>query len=234
MLATHSKSNLFTATLGCLLTLLALAVAIPAGGQVSDPASERSIRLAMRTKASAEALAKLDDRQKLAIGDQVSFKIAEDREELKRLVVSDTGEVEIPYIGRHKVTEKTCVQAALEIKGRLEKEFYYCATPVLSVETLTKTRGKVLVSGMVLKADSVDIPVDEGLTVTKAIFKAGGFQEPFANKKEVSLTRKLPDGSKTNMIINVQEILEKGKSEKDIPLQPDDMIYVRRKIFNGF
>ena len=229
------RSNIFCSSrLSVPALLLAVFGLFPSGSRAADASSDkeaRATRLAMRLKVSAEAMAKLDDRQKLAVGDQVSFKIAEDREESKRLVVSDAGEIEVPYIGRHKVNEKTCAQAALEIKLRLEKEYYFCATPLLSID-VARSRGKVLVSGAVNKPDSIDIPPDDQFTVTKAILKAGGFQEPFANKEEVLLSRRLPDGSKTNFLINVQEILEKGRAEKDVPVQADDMIYIRRKRWN--
>src|SRR5262249_34151306 len=58
----------------------------------------------------------LDSEHKLVIGDQVSFRIVEDREDPKKLFIADSGELEIPLIGRVPAEGKTCSQLAGEIK----------------------------------------------------------------------------------------------------------------------
>src|ERR1700684_2059237 len=70
----------------------------------------------------------LDDKHLLEPGDKVSFQILEDRDPAKSLVVADSHEMDVPYIGRVSVAEKTCKQLAKELKGLLEKEYYYRAT----------------------------------------------------------------------------------------------------------
>src|SRR5262245_61517825 len=42
----------------------------------------------------------LDDKFRLGIGDRLSYRIVEDLEEAKPLVVTDSGDVEVPLIGR--------------------------------------------------------------------------------------------------------------------------------------
>ena len=70
----------------------------------------------------------LDDKHKLTIGDRLSFRIVEDEEDPKPLFVTDSGDLEVPYIGRVPAENKTCRQLAAEIKTALEKEYYYQAT----------------------------------------------------------------------------------------------------------
>ena len=84
-----------------------------------------------------------------------------------------------------------------------------------------------------LEQGPIDIAVNEHLSAGKAILRAGGFGD-FANKKKVKVVR--GDGSdgaaKQSFELNMVEILEQGKSEKDILLQPDDFIIVPSRLIN--
>jgi polysaccharide export outer membrane protein len=92
---------------------------------------------------------------------------------------------------------------------------------------MTKSRGKVYLVGPVRAPGPQEIPSDEVLTLSKAILRAGGFGD-FADKKNVKVTRKgeHPGDPDTNYVVNVTEILEKGKRNLDLPLEPGDLIYV--------
>src|SRR5260370_21764534 len=69
-----------------------------------------------------------DDKYKLRIGDRVALQILEDRDAPRNLMVADSGELDVPYIGRVAAANKTCKQLAQECKAELEKEFYYRAS----------------------------------------------------------------------------------------------------------
>jgi polysaccharide export outer membrane protein len=169
----------------------------------------------------------LDDKYKLAIGDRLSFRIVEDEEDPKPLFVTDSGDLEVPYIGRYAALGKTCKGLAQELKTELCKEYYYQATVILAVDLMTKSRGKIYVVGPVHVPGPQDIPSDEVLTLSKAILRAGGFGD-FADKHNVRVTRKSGPGQKGEQIftVNVAQILEKGKTDADMVLEPGDFIYV--------
>jgi len=189
----------------------------------ANPALAAELPAAMRV---------LDDKQKLSSGDRVSFRVQEDRDDPKPLIVTDSGEVEIPYIGRHKAGEKTCLQVAKEVKVLLEKDYYHRATVLISVDALSRTRGKVYLYGQVRAPGAIEIPADEILTVSKVILRVGGFAD-FANKRKVTVTRKGGDG-RSNLVfeIDLVDILERGKTDKDMQVLPDDMIYVPQRLVN--
>jgi len=175
----------------------------------------------------------LDDQYRLSMGDHVSYRVIEDKEEAKSLVVTDSGELEVPYLGRIKAIDKTCKQLAQEVKGALEKDLYFRATVILAVDQLNKKRGSVYVVGQVRTAGAVDIPSDEMLTLSKAILKAGGFAD-FADKKRVRITRQngAGDSPKKPFVVDVSAIFEKGKTETDISLEPGDLIFVPSRAIN--
>lgn len=173
-----------------------------------------------------------DDKYQLRAGDRVAFQILEDRDAPKSLVVADSGELDIPYLGRVAAVEKTCKQLAAELKTRLEKEYYYRATVIMALDVANKFLGRVYVWGQVRNQGALEVAVGEKLTAGKAILRAGGFGD-FANKKRVKVVRGGPqNAARQTFELNLAEILEDGKTEKDIVLQPDDFIIVPSRLVN--
>jgi polysaccharide export outer membrane protein len=188
------------------------------------------------TGTNAAALASmdsLDDKHKLGLGDRVTFRVLEDRDEPKPLQVTDSGELEVPYLGRVAAMDKTCRQLAQEIKTQLEKDLYYSATVIIGVDVLNRNRGKVYIVGQVKTPGAIEIPSDDVFTLSKAVLGAGGFGD-FADKKRVKLTRQSTNKEEEAkvFIVDVSEIWEKGKTDKDVKLQPGDLIFVPAKLVN--
>lgn len=177
------------------------------------------------------AMSALDNTHQLAIGDRLSFRIMEDEDEPKALVVTDSGELEVPYLGRFSAAGKTCRELAFALKNELEKEYYFRATVVVAVDAMTRSRGKVYLVGPVRMPGPLEIPSDEVLTLSKAILRAGGFTD-FADKKNVKVTRRNPggNGADQNYTVNVAEVLEQGRTESDLALRPGDLIYVQERM----
>ena len=61
---------------------------------------------------------------------------------------------------------------------------------------------------------------------------AGGFTD-YADKKQVRLVRATANGvpGKT-FVVNISDVLEKGRTEKDIAVEPEDLIYVPGRAVN--
>jgi polysaccharide export outer membrane protein len=174
-----------------------------------------------------------DDKYKLRVGDKISLQILEDRDAPRGLVVADSGELDVPYVGRVAAAEKTCKQLAEELKARLEKEYYYRATVIIALDVANKFLGRIYVWGQVRNQGPIDLGVNENLTVGKAILRAGGFGD-FANKKRVKVVRGggKEGAAKQNFELNLIDILENGQTERDLVLQPDDFIIVPSRLIN--
>jgi protein involved in polysaccharide export with SLBB domain len=205
----------------------------------TPPASSPAPTVALTTNASIpSSLTSLsgyvpDDKYKLRIGDRVAFQIMEDRDLPKSLMVADSGELDVPYIGRLSAIDKTCKQLAQECKAQLEKEFYYRASVIIALDAANKFLGRIYVWGQVRNQGPIDVAVNENLTAGKAILRAGGFAD-FANKKRVKVVRGASsDGKgKQTFEINMITILEDGHTDEDLPLQPDDFIIVPSRLIN--
>lgn len=205
-----------------------------APAQVAGAASDKPTNPASTASAVAmtTSMEVLNDTVKLGVGDRVSFRVVEDRREPIALFVTDSGEMEIPYIGRVSAAKKTCKQLAHEIRPLLEKEYFYRATVILGLDLIgAKSRGKVYVTGQVRTQGALEIAADEVLTVSKAILRAGGLAD-FANKKKIKLVRKQGTAEPTITIVDLAAILEKGQLQKDPVLEPDDVLIVPERLIN--
>jgi polysaccharide biosynthesis/export protein len=167
----------------------------------------------------------LDSQHTIRPGDKLSFRIDEDREEAKPLVVTDSGEVELPQpFGRFFASGKTCKALAQEIKVALEKDYYKQATVRLGLDAINNVRGKAYVSGQVSKPGPVDIPVDSKLKLSRAILLAGPPLQ-WAKLSAVKVVRQTSQGAQTT-VVDVDAIMNRGRPEKDMFLEPDDWVIV--------
>jgi polysaccharide export outer membrane protein len=219
-----------------LLAASVAAVGAQSSGNTPPPAISTPVTASLATNTPGVLPASLsgyvpDDKYRLRLGDKVSLQILEDRDVPKSLVVADSGELDVPYLGRVHAADRTCKQLAAELKTQLEKEYYYRATVVLALDQANKFLGRVYVWGQVRNQGPIDIAVNENLTAGKAILRAGGFGD-FANKKKVKVVRASAGADKQVFELNMVEILEEGKTEKDLPLVPDDSIIVASRLIN--
>jgi len=180
----------------------------------------------------------LNDDTKLSKRDQISYRVIEERKDPLILSVRDSGEIEVPLLGRYQAAGKTCKQLAVELKPLLEKDYFNKATVIIGIDTINPIPsptppppGKVYLMGQVARQGAIELPMHESLTVSKAILLNGGVAD-FADRHKVKLMRKKADGSTEIIIIDLAEILDKGNTEKDLVLQPGDTINVPEKLIN--
>jgi polysaccharide biosynthesis/export protein len=192
---------------------------------------ERPLRDAGPPAAYSTSMDVLDDERPLRIGDRLSMRVVEDREAPVSLFVTDSGEVEVPLIGRVHAKGLTCKRLAYEIKAPLEREYFYKATVIVALDMAgLKSPGRVYVTGQVHNQGPVDIPPDETFTVSKVIMRAGGFAD-FANKRKVKLIRRKGNSTET-ILVNVDEVVRKGRLDKDPVVEAGDTIIISERLIN--
>lgn len=179
---------------------------------------------AQNTAETVNPMETLDNSYRLQVGDQINYRVVEDRDPSVSLVVMESGEINVPYLGRVQARGLTCRQLAEVVKQRLEQDLYHRATVLVQIDTERTTRGKVYVFGGVARQGTIDLPVDEVVTVSKAILKSGGFANG-ANRGEVRVERNR-DGNRQSRSVDVAAILDGGRSELDLVLEPNDFVVV--------
>ena len=148
------------------------------------------------------------------------------------VLVDSQGSVTLPYMLREPVL---CNGLTLDaFQKKLHKAYQrYIRQPQVTVgfgpydpRTGVSPYGFVTVLGEIVNPGPVNMPPTMDLTVTKALQMAGN-TKPFANKRNVLVTRRAQDGSLTRTEVDIIEIGEKGRIDKDIILKPGDVVFVR-------
>lgn len=174
----------------------------------------------------------LDSTRQLSRGDIVNLRVVEDRDPPVSLQITDSGDLEVPYVGRVRAEGKTPRQLAFDIKALLEQEYYHSATVIVGLDVEgQRSPGLIYVTGMVGSPGPMQLPANENLTVSKAILRAGGFGT-FANQRKVKLTRTQADGTTDTQIVDVKKIIEKGRPDLDVEVLPNDLILVPERLIN--
>jgi polysaccharide export outer membrane protein len=195
-----------------------------------------------RSAAILNSMDVLDDTRPIQSGDVISMRIVEDRKEPIQLRVGVTGEVNAPYVGLVKAIGRTSKQLAMEVKRKLELNYYNSATVIVAIDlesidnpnSRLRTGGYDInfftVYGQVIRQGKYELPTDEDITISQAILRAGGFAQ-FANPTKVKLVRKTRQGNKT-IQINLDQIMQRGNMEYDIYIRENDVIIVDEKKVN--
>lgn len=180
-----------------------------------------------------DASASAANQSLINVGDRLRYQVVEDGDAPVDLIVSNTGMVDLPYHGPITAAGKTLPALLSDIKTALEKELYVTATVRLTVSefhTRAVNRGRVHLTGQVRKIGPLDIDMSERNTLGRTILAAGGLSD-FADERKVRVVRKDPaTGGFKTIVVDLKEVLEKGRIEKDIELQDGDFIIVDEKI----
>lgn len=150
--------------------------------------------------------------------------------------VDQQGRITLPYLLAEPVEcDGLTIQ---ELQDKLTKAYeQYIRQPQVTARfgafdsnTGVSPYGIVNVMGEVTRPGPVNIPATMDLTVTKALMAAGG-TKPFADTKKVRVTRCAEDGTRTTTFVNLVEIGEKGRIDKDMVLKPGDVVFVHETIW---
>jgi len=175
----------------------------------------------------------LNDSTRLKAGDQLSYRVVEEQDaQPDLLTISPTGDVEVPLLGHYPAAGKTCRQLASQLKPLLEKDYFYKATVIVAINSLsTASIGRVYLTGQVHNMGAIDIPPNEVFTVSKAILLDGGMAD-FADERRVRLIHHNADGTSTTTIVDVKAITSGKKGAKDPVVQDGDTINVTQRLIN--
>ena len=146
--------------------------------------------------------------------------------------VDQIGNIILPHLLREPVP---CDGLTLDaVKDKLIKEYsvYYKQPQVMVTFAPFDARsgsvspwGTVTVLGEVANPGPVNVPSTMDLTVTKVLRDAGGMR-PYADKRNIQITRCDKDGKQTKYWVNIDEIGKDGRIDKDMTLCAGDVVWV--------
>ena len=154
--------------------------------------------------------------------DMIRFEMFQEPENRGEYRVSGDGNITLYLLGPVKVSGLTLREAKEKIEDSYRKAASY-VNPQVSLQILSYAERRVYVDGFVGAVGPVLMPMEESLTLIRAITAARGLL-PRASRTNVILIRKTDDGEKT-YVINLKNIQE--GIDPDILLQEGDKIYVQ-------
>ena len=159
--------------------------------------------------------------------DVLSITVHEQADLTTKTRVTADGYITFPLLGKVEVEGSTVQELEIKIKELLEKDYFVNAQVLVFIEAYHPKQ--VSVMGEVEKPGKFDMPDEKDMTLLEAIAMAGGFTEDAAiNKTRIM---RMENGTKKTIRINVKDITEKGQKEKDIVLEPDDIVFVPESFF---
>lgn len=136
--------------------------------------------------------------------------------------ISKEGNITLNFIGQISVEGKTLVELKEYIEKRYRDEGYY-VNPQVTLTVTSYAERRIYVSGYVASPGPVLIPIEEELTLGKAIDAARGVL-PRASRTGVKVTRTTKDGEILTWEVNLKRIQE--GLDPDFPIEEGDRIYV--------
>jgi polysaccharide export outer membrane protein len=175
--------------------------------------------------APAQYLPAPSEKTVVGAGDVFSLQIVTEKDLPAEYQVASDGTVDLPYVHTIAVAGLEPQEIARLVRQKLIDQ-KILTNPTVVVQVKEYRSRVVILLGQVARPGN--FPLTTGLTLVQAISQAGGLSQ-IANDDNVTLTRKLPNGSTTTVTISVDAITE-GKSP-DVPLQAGDRIYVHERLF---
>ncbi len=73
-------------------------------------------------------------------------------------------------------------------------------------------------------------PIDQASTTIQGIAMAGGFTDKAAPNR-TKIIRTHPDGRQATLLVDLNEVLKRGRKDKDLPLIAGDVVVVPKRFF---
>lgn len=147
-----------------------------------------------------------------------------DRNLSRKVRVSSDGFITFPLLGKVEVKGLTVSELENELTTLLAKD--YLVNP--QVSAFIEEYSTVSILGQV--KDPGAYPIKGKLSLVELISMAKGFTK-IANTNGVKIIRTNPDGSKQTITVRVNDIINKGKEEEDVRLEPGDIVTVPESFF---
>jgi len=226
--------NRALALLGALLCILCAAT-LAAAESAPKSAQTSGTEEPSANAPKQEVASSTGNTDELRPGDRLRFQVVEGDEPASELVVNAAGLIDIPYLGPAIVAGHSIQDVAGAIKRELEKGFFVTATVrLLLIERPGKSsvRGRVYLSGQVRRIGAFEIDRAEANTVGKVILAAGGLTD-FADARKIKIVRVSPtNGEPATQIVDLKEVIEKGRIDKDVPIYDGDFVIVDARLVN--
>ena len=197
----------------------------PSPAKKADAAQREQVEEAAIAAAVQQTQVKKED-YRLSGADllQITVYGVKDMDRLAR--VGQTGSISYPLVGEVTVGGLTVPQAEAALAAKLKD---YLRDPQVTIFVKEYGNKKVFVFGQVKSPGAVELPTETKLTVLEAVSQAGGFTQISAPDRTRVI--RLVDGKSQSFVIEVSAITKRGEKDKDMTLEPNDIVFVPESMF---
>ena len=225
-----------------LLSIIILAGCVPPRPTVrrdAAPAPENPAALAAEAPKTPQQEALLEQRliqnaldqqgklnYKIQPGDLLEITVFKEADMSRTARISGNGTITFPLAGNIKLSELTVPEAEALLAEKLSE---FLVKPQVTAFIKEYGNKQIYVLGEVKKPGSIEMPAERRLTVLEAITLAGGFTDLAAPDR----TKVLRGAGSTSQSIQVEvnRITKQGDKSADLPLEPNDTVYVPQSFF---
>jgi polysaccharide export outer membrane protein len=154
--------------------------------------------------------------------DELDIKVAKSEMYNAKVRVSEKGTISLAYLGEIAVEGLT----AAELEKKLVRAFIdkgQLLDPQISVTITDRQSKRVTVIGAVQKPDSYELMGRQ--TLLQILSTAGGVSRDAG--REILIIRRLPDGTSNALHVLLDDLINKGETQYDIPLEAGDIVNVQ-------
>lgn len=134
--------------------------------------------------------------------------------------VSEEGRITLPLLGEIEVEGLTKAELEKKLVKLLEEKYLH--NPQVTVFIKEYQSKRVSILGAIQKPGSYELLGRQ--TLLQLISEAGGLTKDAT--KEIIIIRPLPDGTSISLKILVDDLMNKGDSKLNVPLEPNDIINI--------
>lgn len=198
--------------------------------QEAAAAGERSEGARTREAAAVASLkrrvARAKNDYRIAATDLLGVTVYEVAEMNRKVRVNASGVIFLPLVGAVEVGGKTLGAAQSLIEKRLSS---YVIHPQVTLFIEEYGNRRFSVMGEVQRPGTYPIPTESRMTLLEAISTAGGFT-PVAAQDRARVVR-YANGESWIYTIDVRAITREGQKEKDMILEPNDVVFIPQSLF---
>lgn len=187
----------------------------PAGG---DPAA---LSAAMRTVADFRSSS-----YRIGPGDLVNLTVYPDSQLSRKARVDADGTISLPLIPPITVAGSTIIEAQRAVEAKLRA---FLVGPHVSLVIEEYGHRQMFVLGEVHSPGSYVIPAGSRMTALQAVSTAGGFTK-VAQPRRAHVLRYV-NGQSIEQVIDLKAVARGGAADKDVILEPNDVIYIPKSVF---
>lgn len=163
---------------------------------------------------------------KISPTDLVNLTVFQQPDFDRTMRITQNGTISLPLLGTVKIGGLSVTEAEALLSEKLKE---YVINPQVTLFIKEYGNKKIFILGEVKSPGSYELPAESKLTVLEAVTMAGGFT-PIAAPDRTKVIR-AADGKSQSFTIEVSAITKRGEKQKDIQLEPNDVVYVPQSFF---